>query len=1317
MPALEPRFSAAIDRMFMPAPVAGVPIGHLLPFDPIGWFGDEDPLQESMPSVRLLRTRDLVDLRFRFAGLGLERDGDGRALFRTADRGYLVAEFGPQHLYEEAFFEAGGPVDGFLSDDDAKKAAGVPEQHGVPGAGVRSRALLARTSRLVFSVGDERIPFTGAGLLAAMRALPLSVVPHASGQARRIDWREYAELFAALAIDDGVVVRRGRAEPPVPLRGRLGDRWDRTRLPREPAAARIDRAIAATRLARTADLVQARFGVASAVAAVSDAPGMLHADPAAIIGRPDRLPPSPRPPSATETALELPWRLQVSPHSGGAFAHAMDEVEHDDRVELWHTRLGNRVGTANAIDPAAPAPVDEGRPEGRSIRAVWTRDFDRDTDAKDEAASATVAGDPNDDVDAPAPFRGSLSPRDRRQLVHLTSDYRWPRSPDPRWEPRPFHVEHLMLTGLGGWLRGSLQIPGDVPIGLSIEEWTQRTIMARDQYVKVVYQGVLLPFGHRAALVKVTERMLRHGVARLVQRLFVVVKEPEREFRGHGVPKADRAMPFRWVRILTAGTPPLAKPSPLPGAFGGKVFVPSIPTSDGLNGDQPVAGDVPFTFRMVATDVEDRIVEFEGPLVFAEKTALEDLPDMGVPIPASLKRELTLAAANTASPTFDLRGQRIAYAPHADPDDTTLATATLRFRSVSDPAGAPHFALPVLAVARAVVPSMSAFTGQAEPVPLRYPATYLDNGPRQDGVPGNGADQFLEVATADGTGPAIRQMDFASQSDRSGGFVSPGVQVKALARRVGPVGGDLASKDAIPGAFDVQGMFPKDVAKLFGVLDLRDLLSNADAVVPRFVAQAVDVVGSLRAAVAQVQQLDPAAVLAAQAAPVPAQAVKLADAVGDLADAFLALATPQAVVPDVAAALADLSSSSREIVDRWETVLPSLGLARADAERLEAVLRRLADLDGKAADAAKAVLAVFSGGRLPESVDARLEWSTRLHAWPAGASVFVPGGDATLRLLAETSAPVLPGGSPTAIVSCSMPPFELRLVGDSAVVRLRVAVMEFSVRAGRKPDVNVALADPGGVEFVGPLAFVERLKGIIPFDGFSDPPYLDIQPSGITAGFDLAIPDLAVGVFALSNIRFSAALAVPFIGESLEFRFAFATREDPFRLQVSLFAGGGFLGLAVTPKGLRMVEAALEFGAAVKLSFVVASGEVSVMAGIYFRLEELPDGSQSVTLSGYFRARGEVDVLGLISASIEIYLELSYREVGGAAKAVGKASISIEVSICFCSFSVTATCERRFSGSGGDPTFAAMMAGYTDAEQLAHEPWSEYCAAFAVEQA
>ncbi|MER7183795.1 hypothetical protein ABT404_30705, partial [Streptomyces hyaluromycini] len=72
--------------------------------------------------IRLLRTDDLLDLRFSFPGLRLDASPFGRRTLQRADpavEGRLVVDFGPQHLTEQAFFEA---------------APGLPAE-GEPGAG------------------------------------------------------------------------------------------------------------------------------------------------------------------------------------------------------------------------------------------------------------------------------------------------------------------------------------------------------------------------------------------------------------------------------------------------------------------------------------------------------------------------------------------------------------------------------------------------------------------------------------------------------------------------------------------------------------------------------------------------------------------------------------------------------------------------------------------------------------------------------------------------------------------------------------------------------------------------------------------------------------------------------------------------------------------------------------------------------------------------------------------------------------------------------------------------------------------------------
>jgi hypothetical protein len=261
------------------------------------------------------------------------------------------------------------------------------------------------------------------------------------------------------------------------------------------------------------------------------------------------------------------------------------------------------------------------------------------------------------------------------------------------------------------------------------------------------------------------------------------------------------------------------------------------------------------------------------------------------------------------------------------------------------------------------------------------------------------------------------------------------------------------------------------------------------------------------------------------------------------------------------------------------------------------------------------------------------------------------------------------------------------------------------------------------IKFVGPLSFVETLRDLIPLDGFSDPPYLDITSKGIDAGFNVALPSICCGVLNLSNVSLGTGFTVPFIGQPLSVRFNFCTRENPFLLTVYCFGGGGFFGITIDPHGVQILEASFEFGAAISIDFGVASGGVHVMAGFYFRMEQ-----DEASLTGYFRLGGHVNVLGLITASLELYLALAYEVESG--KCVGKAELTIEISLFIFSGSVTITCERKFAGSNGDPSLRQML-GYKfeeDGKELtlekelqqiealgegAHYAWRDYIETFA----
>jgi len=322
----------------------------------------------------------------------------------------------------------------------------------------------------------------------------------------------------------------------------------------------------------------------------------------------------------------------------------------------------------------------------------------------------------------------------------------------------------------------------------------------------------------------------------------------------------------------------------------------------------------------------------------------------------------------------------------------------------------------------------------------------------------------------------------------------------------------------------------------------------------------------------------------------------------------------------------------------------------------------------------------------PDKIVVSYDWNTTaLQSDPLG--LFVPtgihGGNASFSLSAVITANIPKSGTPqppTYDIEGSLKTFQINLF---SFIIIGFDEFSFSAKTGKKVDVSPKIADDG-IQFGGPLEFINELKNYIPTQGFSDPPVLDVSPTGVTAGYTLAIPSIGIGVFSLENITLSAMLTIPFTGQPIRFRFAFCTREHPFTLTVSLFGGGGFFGIALGVDGVETLEASLEFGGNFSIDLGVASGGVHIMAGIYFKWEK-----NATQLTAYLRLGGELNVLGIISVSLEFYLSLSYTSDGTLA---GEASLKVEIDILFFSASVSVTVHKVLSkGSGVSPN--ALPAG------------------------
>lgn len=221
------------------------------------------------------------------------------------------------------------------------------------------------------------------------------------------------------------------------------------------------------------------------------------------------------------------------------------------------------------------------------------------------------------------------------------------------------------------------------------------------------------------------------------------------------------------------------------------------------------------------------------------------------------------------------------------------------------------------------------------------------------------------------------------------------------------------------------------------------------------------------------------------------------------------------------------------------------------------------------------------------------------------------------------------------------------------------------------------------VQFLGALDFVatlqEKFKQFFRGRGL----LVDVGPTGVDVGLELRVPPISFGVFSLSNISFSAALGLPFGPGPTVFRFAFCSPENRFLLSVAGFSGSGYLGLEASTSGGLAVEGALEFGGCLAFSAAVASGSLYIFAGIYFRFSPT-----SKDLAGFVRAGGRLDVLGIITVSIEVYLGLTYHSSNGESVLYGRAELKISIKIGFFKKTVSVEFEKTFSGSrksGGSP--------------------------------
>jgi hypothetical protein len=928
-------------------------------------------------------------------------------------------------------------------------------------------------------------------------------------------------------------------------------------------------------------------------------------------------------PDPTETAIELPYQLVISPNRKVAWLHRSRPFTSRGRTELWHTRLALKSGdeiTELAKDNLAP------------LRAIWSADYDP------RGQLPAVEDDPD-------LGRTAMNKNDRHQIVVLTSafhGYEVKRKFFPYWigdrlvgirpefklsrmvpyVPAPFEADRLMLSSLGGWLRSRGQwdppqkapavkpfrpdyevifknapllrqrarapeivaesiapilplIPRPTPV-LDLSEWVHLVTQGRDHYVRIVYEGELWPFRHPAALIKITERKFQetNGIvgAYLMQHMFIIVRKPDKRS-----PPNDYGNPFKRVVLTTTVTPDIADPKyVIPGH---RAFWVEVMTG-------PAASDRSyFNFHGVGYDGEGKPMDATAPMMFVSRGELGlsgDDPDAALLAAYNAKASIPMR-------TLSIPGQKMLFAERAGNNNTELVTESLNF--IMDTATV----RPTLLKAAVRIPQVQELLGNNKPVSIRLYPEYVKNGFEAGNTTGVFAqivqEDYSELNVDPSIGLAKSQVDI--NAEKAGGIATPNLGVTTLSRQLGPLAGKV--EDAVTNTFDPAQFFPKGAAMLFGSFDLVDLF---------------------------LPKLEPGQV------PTPLTLGKNA---------------PKLTIENTGAAIVTKLDWQPEFLEPSKKLDLKIAAIKKDRNGIKSVL----DIQG-------------------------------------------------------TITKAIGAGEPSTVFKGSLDSFTVSVLGS---VFINFDRFSFTKVDNKKPDVTVKLDADEPLLFDGDLRFIEEIREAIPAGLFGEGASLDLvkSPLGIRAGFAFALPPLTVGVFTLKDVKLGAGLTLPFLEGKPSFDFNISERAHPFLLAVAIFGGGGFFHLQLDTAGMKALEVSLEFGAAAALDIGVASGEVHIMAGIYFSLQR-KEGSADLAaiLSGYLRMGGSLEVLGIVKVSVEFNLSFTYD--GDRDKAYGRATLTVAIEVFMFSVSVELTVERAFGGSG-DPHFIDFFPSA--------QPWEEYALAFA----
>jgi hypothetical protein len=236
---------------------------------------------------------------------------------------------------------------------------------------------------------------------------------------------------------------------------------------------------------------------------------------------------------------------------------------------------------------------------------------------------------------------------------------------------------------------------------------------------------------------------------------------------------------------------------------------------------------------------------------------------------------------------------------------------------------------------------------------------------------------------------------------------------------------------------------------------------------------------------------------------------------------------------------------------------------------------------------------------------------------------------------------------------------------------------------------------PDRVRLHGVLAFLgDLLRKVTGKSGAE----LVVDERGVTSRLAVAVPDVRLGTFGLTNLRVGVEFGLqidsgpdsgPNRGIVVRSGLTVGRREAPFTLTVFVLGGAGYFETSIKyPVGqpaVVVVAIGIFAAASLAIDLGIVRGGVSVYLGITVDYRSVAESKQprGFAIGVQLVIAGELSLLGIVHVQLVIGLELIYL-VGPPARFRGRGYVRLKIKVFwFLTIEVAAEVECEFGGGGG----------------------------------